>query len=642
VVAITLPDRSIKDYPQPITGRQVAESIGTRLAKDAIAIRISGELKDLDTLITVDSTLEIITRTHQDALEILRHDAAHVLAEAVKELYPETLLTIGPAIENGFYYDFYREKSFTPDDLILIEERMREIVKRDEKISRKEWSRNQAITFFKGQGEPFKAEILEALPESEVISVYTQGSFTDPCLGPHAPSTGHLGQGFKLMKLAGAYWRGDSKNPMLQRIYGTAWADEKQLQVYLTQLEEAEKRNHKKLGREMDLFHFQEEAVGSVFWHPRGWQLYRSIETYIRERLQKQGYVEVRTPQMVDRSLWEKSGHWEKFGENMFTVENDPDRIHALKPMNCPCHVEIFRQGTKSYRDLPLRMAEFGTCHRNESSGSLSGLMRVRAFTQDDAHIFCTPEQILDETKAFCELLVSVYRDFGFEDINVRFSDRPEVRAGADEVWDRAEESLMKATKAAGLNFTMNPGEGAFYGPKLEFVLRDALGREWQCGTLQLDFVLPERLDAHYIGEDGQRHTPVMIHRAILGTFERFIGVLIENYAGRFPLWLAPLQVTVATITSDANVYAQEIADAMNEAGLRVEVDIRNEKINYKVRELSLKKIPVICVIGKREVEERTVALRRLGSQDQEVLALTAAIAKLKEEVMVPSSARLL
>jgi threonyl-tRNA synthetase len=642
VVAITLPDRSIKDYPQPVTGRQVAESIGTRLAKDAIAIRISGELKDLDTLITVDLTLEIITRTHQDALEILRHDAAHVLAEAVKELYPETLLTIGPAIENGFYYDFYREKSFTPDDLILIEERMREIVKRDEKISRKEWSRNQAITFFKDQGEPFKAEILEALPESEVISVYTQGSFTDPCLGPHAPSTGHLGQGFKLMKLAGAYWRGDSKNPMLQRIYGTAWADEKQLQVYLTQLEEAEKRNHKKLGREMDLFHFQEEAVGSVFWHPRGWQLYRSIETYIRERLQKQGYVEVRTPQMVDRSLWEKSGHWEKFGENMFTVENDPDRIHALKPMNCPCHVEIFRQGTKSYRDLPLRMAEFGTCHRNESSGSLSGLMRVRAFTQDDAHIFCTPEQILDETKAFCELLVSVYRDFGFEDINVRFSDRPEVRAGADEVWDRAEESLMKATKAAGLNFTMNPGEGAFYGPKLEFVLRDALGREWQCGTLQLDFVLPERLDAHYIGEDGQRHTPVMIHRAILGTFERFIGVLIENYAGRFPLWLAPLQVTVATITSDANVYAQEIADAMNEAGLRVEVDIRNEKINYKVRELSLKKIPVICVIGKREVEERTVALRRLGSQDQEVLALTAAIAKLKEEAMVPSSARLL
>lgn len=642
MVVITLPDGSVREYPQSVTGRQVAESIGTRLAKDAIAIRIAGELKDLDATVTADAAVEIITRTQQEALEILRHDAAHILAEAVKELYPETLLTIGPAIENGFYYDFCRKVSFTPEDLVTIEARMREIVKRDEKFTRQEMGRDQAINFFKEQGESFKAEILEALPEGEVISIYGQGAFSDPCRGPHAPSTAHLGQAFKLMKLAGAYWRGDSKNPMLQRIYGTAWADEKQLQTYLTRLEEAEQRNHRKLGREMGLFHLQEEAAGSIFWHPRGWQLYLSIENYIRQRLRKHGYAEVRTPVMLDRSLWEKSGHWEKFREHMFTIENDPDRIHALKPMSCPCHVEIFRQGTKSYRDLPLRMAEFGACHRNESSGSLNGLMRVRAMTQDDGHIFCTPEQVLDETKAFCELLISVYRDFGFEDVTVRFSDRPDVRVGSDEMWDRAEESLMKAAKASGLNFTLNPGEGAFYGPKLEFVLRDALGREWQCGTLQLDFVLPGRLGAHYIGEDGGRHTPVMLHRAILGTFERFIGILIENYAGRFPLWLAPIQATIATITCEGDEYAQEIATAMRNAGLRVEVDVRNEKISYKVRELSLQKIPLICVVGKREVENRTVALRRLGSQEQEILALEAAIAKLKNEALPPSDVKLL
>ena len=635
MVAITLPDGSVRQYEGPVSGADIAADIGPGLAKAALAVRVDGELTDLLAPIENDACIGIITSKDDDALEMLRHDCAHVMAEAVKELYPETQVTIGPNIEDGFYYDFSRAKPFTPEDLEKIEARMREIVKRDEAITREVWDRGEAILFFKDAGEHYKAEIIEAIPKDESIGLYRQGDFIDLCRGPHFPSTGKIGKGFKLMKLAGAYWRGDSRNEMLQRIYGTAWFSEKDLKAYLHRLEEAEKRDHRRLGREMSLFHLQEEAAGSVFWHDKGWTLYRTIESYIRSRLAQAGYIEVNTPQLVDRSLWEESGHWEKFRENMFTAESE-EKILALKPMNCPCHVQIFRQGIKSYRDLPLRMAEFGCCHRNEPSGALHGLMRVRAFIQDDAHIFCTEDQITGETKAFCGLLLSVYKDFGFTDVSVRFSDRPEIRAGDDAVWDRAEAALQQAVVAAGLEFTLDPGEGAFYGPKLDFVLQDAIGREWQCGTLQVDFVLPERLDASYVGEDGDKHRPVMLHRAILGSLERFIGVLIEHYAGKFPLWLAPLQAIVATITSDADAYAVRVAEEIKRVGLRVETDLRNEKINYKVREHSHAKVPIILVLGKQEAEKETVALRRLDGEKQEILALDEAVNRLASEAVFP------
>ena len=636
-VAITLPDGSVKQFDGPVTGAELAAAIGPGLAKAALAIKIDGEVLDLSRSIDADSEVEIITRKSEEALDLIRHDAAHVMAEAVQELYPGTQVTIGPSIENGFYYDFAREQPFTPDDLEKIEAKMMEIIKRDEPFIREEWDRDDAVRHFTDIGEKYKAQIIHDLPASETISIYRQGEWMDLCRGPHLPSTGHVGKGFKLLKLAGAYWRGDSNNEMLQRIYGTSWRDEKELKAHLTMLEEAEKRDHRRLGREMGLFHFQEEAVGSVFWHPNGWMLYRTLETYIRARLDRANYVEVKTPQLIDRGLWEASGHWEKFRDHMFTAETEDERIFALKPMNCPGHVQIFRQGITSYRDLPLRMAEFGSCHRYEPSGALHGLMRVRAFTQDDAHIFCTEDQITSETEAFCELLLSVYKDCGFEEVVVKFADRPETRAGEDAVWDRAEAALTEAVEASGLEYTLNPGEGAFYGPKLEFVLRDAIGRDWQCGTLQVDFVLPERLDASYIGEDGAKHRPVMLHRAILGSFERFIGILIENYAGRMPMWMAPVQAVVATITSDADAYAIEVRNALDAAGIRAELDIRNEKINYKVREHSLAKVPAMLVVGQREIEDRKVALRRLGGKDQEFLALDDAIARLTQDCKSPA-----
>jgi threonyl-tRNA synthetase len=636
MVAVTLPDGKVRQYDRPVTGLDVAADIGPGLVKAALAVRIDGEMRDLKREIDHDVAFSVVTTKDQDALELLRHDAAHVMAQAVQELFPGTQVTIGPAIENGFYYDFARAEPFSTDDFEKIEKRMAEIVDRDLPIVREVWDRNDAIKYFKGIGEDYKAEIIQDLPESETITIYKQGEWTDLCRGPHLPSTGKLPKAFKLMKLAGAYWRGDSSKAQLQRIYATAWPDAKQLAAYLEMLEEAEKRDHRRLGREMDLFHFQEEAPGSAFWHQSGWSLYRSLEAYMRRRLERTGYIEVKTPQLVDRSLWEASGHWEKFGEHMFTSESE-DRTLAVKPMNCPCHVQIFRQGIKSYRDLPLRMAEFGSCHRNEPSGALHGLMRVRAFTQDDAHIFCTENQIEPETKKFIDLLSSIYKDLGFESFAIKFSDRPAVRAGTDETWDKAERALLDAAHAAGIDPIPNPGEGAFYGPKLEFVLRDAIGRDWQCGTLQVDFVLPERLDASYIGEDGAKHRPVMLHRAILGSFERFIGILIEHYAGKFPLWLAPRQIVVATITDAANGYAGEVVEKLRAAGLRAEGDLRNEKINYKVREHSLAKVPVILVVGTREAEEKKVAMRRLGGEKQEFLALDAALATLINEARAPS-----
>lgn len=635
MVAITLPDGSVREFDGPVTGAQVAADIGPGLAKAALAIRVDGEMKDLSWEMTEDTTMSIVTAKDDDALELLRHDAAHVMAQAVQELFDNVQVTIGPAIENGYYYDFATEKPFSPEDLEKIQQRMEEIVDRDLAIEREVWDRDELIAKFKEMGEHYKAEIIESIPANEDVTVYRQGDWFDMCRGPHLPSTGKLGKAFKLMKVAGAYWRGDSNNEMLQRIYGTAWADKKALRQYLHMLEEAEKRDHRKLGKEMGLFHFQEEAVGSIFWHPNGWKIYRTVQNYMRTRLEAADYVEVNTPQMVDRKLWEDSGHWEKFRENMF-ITGAEEKVLAIKPMNCPCHVQIFNQGLKSYRDLPLRMAEFGSCFRNEPSGALHGLMRVRSFTQDDAHIFCSPDQIISETKTFCDLLKSVYKDFGFEDVKVKFSDRPEVRAGSDETWDKAESALKEATEAAGLEWTLNPGEGAFYGPKLEFVLRDAIGRDWQCGTLQVDFVLPERLDADYIGEDGQKHRPVMLHRAILGSFERFIGILIENFAGRFPLWLAPQQVVVASITSDHNDYAQEVCDILKKQGLTCDTDFRNESINYKIREHSHAKVPVILVVGGKEVENRTVAMRRLGGKTQEILALADVVDKLVTEAASP------
>ena len=636
-VHITLPDGGVRSYDRPVSGAELAHDISLSLAKAAVAIRVDGAMKDLAAVIERDAGVAVVTAKDPEALELIRHDAAHVMAEAVQELFPGTQVTIGPAIENGFYYDFARDEPFTPEDLPRIEERMREIVDRDEEITREIWDRSEAIDYFESIGEHYKAEIVAGIPAGEAVSIYRQGNWLDLCRGPHLPSTGKLPKAFKLTKLAGAYWRGDSRNAMLQRIYGTAWAHPKQLEAYLTLLEEAEKRDHRRLGREMELFHFQEEAAGSVFWHPKGWTLYRVLQDYMRARLEATGYVEVRTPQLYERTLWEKSGHWEKFREHMFTVESE-DKVLGLKPMNCPGHVQIYKQGIKSYRDLPLRMAEFGSCHRNEPSGALHGLMRVRAFTQDDAHIFCTEAQITAETLAFCDLLRGVYNDFGFSEIVVKFSDRPPMRAGSDETWDKAEGALREATARAGIQASLNPGEGAFYGPKLEFVLRDAIGRDWQLGTLQVDFVLPDRLDATYVGEDGEKHRPVMLHRAILGSFERFIGILVENYAGRLPLWLAPLQAVVATITNEADDYARRVLQALRGAGLRAEADLRNEKIGYKVREHSLAKVPVLLVVGGRESREKTVVIRRLGSPAQESVALEEAIAKLGREGLAPAA----
>jgi len=633
---ITLPDGSVRSYDAPVTAATIASDIGPGLAKAALIAVVDGDEWDLSRPIKTDATVALVTAKDDAALALLRHDCAHVMAEAVLELFPETQVTIGPSIENGFYYDFHRETAFSEDDLASIEQRMHDIVDRDETIVRSVWSRDEAVAFYQKNNEPFKVELVEAIPADQTVTFYQQGDFIDLCRGPHAPSTGKIGHAFKLMKMAGAYWRGDSNRPMLQRIYGTAWTSEKDLNAYLTMLEEAEKRDHRKLGKQLGLFHLQEEAAGSVFWHAKGWVLYREIEAYVRRRLDAAGYSEVKTPQLVDRSLWEASGHWEKFGENMFTAQSEDERTLALKPMNCPCHVQIFRQGIKSYRDLPLRMAEFGSCHRNEPSGALHGIMRVRAFTQDDAHIFCTEDQITDESVKFCALLQSIYADFGFHDVRVKFSDRPEVRAGDDATWDRAEAALTDATNAAKLDTVLNPGEGAFYGPKLEFVLRDAIGRDWQCGTLQVDFVLPDRLDAEFVGEDGNRHRPVMLHRAILGSMERWIGILIEQYAGRMPAWLAPVQIVVASITDSANDYARQIAAAAAAAGLRVETDLRNEKISYKVREHSVMKVPFILAVGGREAGDGTVALRRLGSNDQQVLDAHEAIAMLRDESLAP------
>ena len=633
---ITLPDGSVRSYDGPVTAATIASDIGPGLAKAALIAVVDGDEWDLSRPIETDAVVALVTAKDDAALALLRHDCAHVMAEAVLELFPETQVTIGPAIENGFYYDFFRDTAFSEDDLAAIEKRMHEIVDRDEAIVRSVWSRDDAVAFYQKNNEPFKVELVEAIPADETVTFYQQGNFIDLCRGPHAPSTGKIGHAFKLMKVAGAYWRGDSNRPMLQRIYGTAWTSETDLATYLTMLEEAEKRDHRKLGKQLGLFHLQEEAAGSVFWHAKGWVLYREIEAYVRRRLDAAGYSEVKTPQLVDRSLWEASGHWEKFGENMFTAQSEDERTLALKPMNCPCHVQIFRQGIKSYRDLPLRMAEFGSCHRNEPSGALHGIMRVRAFTQDDAHIFCTEDQITEESVKFCALLQSIYADFGFDDVRVKFSDRPDVRAGDDATWDRAEAALTDATHAAGLDTVLNPGEGAFYGPKLEFVLRDAIGRDWQCGTLQVDFVLPDRLDAEYVGEDGNRHRPVMLHRAILGSMERWIGILIEQYSGRMPAWLAPLQIVVASITDSANDYAREVAARAAAAGLRVETDLRNEKISYKVREHSVMKVPFILAVGGREAEAGTVALRRLGLNDQQVLDANGTILMLRDESLAP------
>ncbi|MBO1073413.1 threonine--tRNA ligase [Roseomonas marmotae] len=638
--AITLPDQSVRQFDGTVTGTTVAASIGPGLAKAALAMQVDGKLRDLSASIEGDARVRFITRKDPEALEMIRHDAAHVLAEAVQELFPGTQVTIGPSIENGFYYDFARNEPFTPDDLPKIEAKMREIVSRNASFLREEWPREQAIAFFENKGERYKAELIRDLPESETISVYRQGEWLDLCRGPHMRSTGDIGGAFKLMKVAGAYWRGDHRNAMLSRIYGTAWRDQKELDAYLLQLEEAERRDHRRIGKEMGLFHLQEEAAGSIFWHPKGWRLYTTVQDYMRRRLDAGGYQEVKTPQLLDRKLWEASGHWEKYRENMFLAtvddESEKDRILALKPMNCPCHVQIFNHGLRSYRELPMRMAEFGACHRYEPSGALHGIMRVRAFTQDDAHIFCTEEQIAAETVEFVALLSQVYKDFGFTEFRVKFSDRPEKRAGDDATWDRSEGALKEACRIAGVEYELNPGEGAFYGPKLEFVLRDAIGRDWQCGTLQVDFVLPERLDAVYVGEDGNRHRPVMLHRAILGSFERFLGILIEEHAGRFPLWLAPVQVAVATIVDEAAPFAREVAAAFRKAGLSVELDLRNEKINRKVVDHIEQRVPVLAVIGRREAEEGKVVLRRLPGREQVTMTLAEAAEALAAEAAAP------
>jgi threonyl-tRNA synthetase len=641
MIDLVFPDGSVRSYPVGTRGRDVAAGLSKSLEKKAVLIKLDGALLDLDRPLTADlltdGKIEILTRDAEDALEVIRHDTAHVLAQAVQELFPGTQVTIGPNVENGFYYDFARDEPFSLDDLPKIEARMRQIVERDEPIRREVVDRDAAIADFEAMGEAYKAEIIRGLPDGETVTVYHQGAaWKDLCRGPHLPSTKHVGKGFKLTKLAGAYWRGDQNNAQLQRIYGTAWASEADLAEHMTRIEEAEKRDHRRIGRIMNLFHLQEEGKGMVFWHPKGWALYRTLEAYMRRRLEKEGYQEVKTPQVLDRSLWEKSGHWEKFGKNMFVCETDEGDTLAVKPMNCPGHVQIFNVGQKSYRDLPLRMAEFGSCHRYEPSGGLHGIMRVRSFTQDDAHIFCREEQIEEETTRFVALLNSVYDQLGVTLHSIKLALRPDVRAGSDEVWDQAEAKLERAATAAGVSVELLPNEGAFYGPKLEFHLRDAIGRTWQCGTLQLDFVTPERLDAEYIAENGSKVRPVMLHRAILGTFERFLGILIENYGGAFPLWLAPVQVVVATITSDADDYARTVAAALAAVGLRVETDLRNEKINYKVREHSLTKTPVICVVGRKEAETGQVALRHLGSDGQTILTLQEALSTLTRQATPP------
>ena len=635
--AITLPDGSVRNFDAPVAGITVAAAIGPGLARAALAMKLDGKLVDLSSIIDRDVSIVFVTRRDADALELIRHDCAHVLAEAVQALFPGTQVTIGPSIENGFYYDFARNEPFTTEDFAAIEAKMREIIGRNAPFVRSVIDRDEGISFFEAKGEAYKAELIRDLPGSEVITLYSQGDWIDLCRGPHMRGTGDVGTAFKLMKVAGAYWRGDHRNPMLSRIYGTAWRDQKELDAHLHMLEQAERRDHRRIGKDMGLFHLQEEATGSVFWHPKGWKLYRTTEDYMRRRLDASGYAEIKTPQLVDRVLWEKSGHWDNYRAHMFLVRVDEDeKTLALKPMNCPGAVMVFRQGVRSYRDLPLRLAEFGQDHRYEPSGALHGIMRVRAFQQDDGHIFCTEDQIGSETVRFVALLSSIYADFGFPDFRVKFSTRPDVRAGSDEVWDRAEGALERACADAGVEYVISPGEGAFYGPKLEFVLRDAIGRDWQCGTLQVDFVLPERLDAEYAAADGTRRRPVMLHRAILGSFERFLGVVIENYAGRFPLWMAPVQVVVATIVSDADTYAEEVAAALKKAGLAVVLDLSNQKINAKIREHSVQHVPVIAVVGRKEAEQRTVALRRLGGEAQEVVPLDEAVARLKVEATAP------
>ena len=649
MITLTLPDGATQQFDKPLTGIAFAESISKSLAKKALALKINGEAVDLATVIDSDCEIAVLTASDEEGVDLMRHDCAHILAEAVQELYPDTQVTIGPVIENGFYYDFARETPFSLDDLEKIEVRMRDIVDRDEEIIREVWNRDEAIAHFRDIGEIYKADIIASIPAGEDVSVYRQGDWKDLCRGPHLPSTGKLGKAFKLTKLAGAYWRGDSNNEMLQRIYGTCWGNEKDLKSYLHMVEEAEKRDHRKLGRDMDLFHLQEEAQGSVFWHAKGYTIWQSLEQYIRRRLTENDYQEVKTPQILDKKFWEQSGHWEKFRENMFVVPDEVPSLEdeeavlsgegelmALKPMNCPAHVQIFKQGIKSYRDLPLRMAEFGCCHRNEPHGALHGLMRVRQMTQDDAHIFCREDQIISEAVDFCNLVKQVYTDLGFEDVSVKLALRPELRAGGDDVWDRAEDGLRAALKAANLDWEELPGEGAFYGPKIEYHLRDAIGRTWQCGTLQLDFVLPERLDASYVGEDGNKHRPVMLHRAVLGTLERFIGIMLESYAGKLPLWLAPDQIMVCPITTEADSYGVTVMEALKEAGLRAGIDLRNEKINYKVREHSVSKIPVILAVGGREAEGRTVSMRRLGSKESQILSLDEAVQMLAAEATPP------
>jgi threonyl-tRNA synthetase len=641
MITLTFPDGARRQYAPGTTGRAVAEGIAKSLAKRTVAMALDGQVADLDDPIGGDAAIEFVSREDPRALELIRHDCAHVLAEAVQTLFPGTQVTIGPVIENGFYYDFARPEPFTPDDFPAIEAKMREIIARDKPFTKESWSREKARQVFRDKGESFKVELVDAIPEGEDLKIYAQGEWFDLCRGPHMTSTGKVGSAFRLMKVAGAYWRGDSNNPMLTRIYGTAWASQEDLERYLKQLEEAEKRDHRRLGREMDLFHFQEEGPGVVFWHPKGWTMFQELIAYMRRRL-KEDYDEVNAPQILDKSLWETSGHWGWYRENMFVTQTEDDRVFAIKPMNCPGHVQIFKHGLKSYRDLPLRLAEFGAVSRYEPSGALHGLMRVRAFTQDDAHVFCTEEQLAAECLKINDLILSTYGDFGFEDIVVKLSTRPEKRVGTDAMWDHAEDVMRRvleeiAAQSGGRVRTgINPGEGAFYGPKFEYVLRDAIGRDWQCGTTQVDFNLPERFGAFYVDQDGQKKTPVMVHRAICGSMERFLGILIEHYAGHFPLWLAPLQIVVCTITSDADDYAREVAAALRKAGLRVEADLRNEKINYKIREHSLAKVSVQLVVGRREAAERTVNMRRLGSQEQRSLPLDEAIRRLTAEAVPP------
>ncbi len=627
---ITLPDGSQRHYDHPVSVADVAMDIGPGLAKATLAGKVDGKLVDASYPIEHDATLAIVTDKDEEGLEIIRHSTAHLLAMAVKTLFPEAQVTIGPTIEDGFYYDFAYQRPFTPEDLQAIEKKMNELAKQDIPISRMVKRRDEAVRFFRDLGEEYKAEIIESIPADEDLSLYTQGDFTDLCRGPHVPSTGKL-KSFKLMKLAGAYWRGDSNNEMLQRIYGTAWRNKKELKGYLHRLEEAEKRDHRRIGKALDLFHSQDEAPGMVFWHDKGWRIYLIIEQYIRDKLRDQGYQEVHTPELIDRSLWEKSGHWDKFQEMMFTTHSE-NRDFAIKPMNCPAHVQIYNHGLKSYRDLPLRLAEFGSCHRNEPSGTLHGLMRVRNFTQDDAHIFCTEEQILDEVSAFIDLLFQVYRDFGFDDVLIKLSTRPEHRVGADALWDKAEKSLEDALNQKNLDWELQPGEGAFYGPKIEFSLRDCLSRVWQLGTIQLDFSMPERLGAHYIAEDNSKRVPVMLHRAILGSLERFIGILIEHYAGALPLWLAPVQVVVLNITDRQEEFAREVAEKLKNSGFRVDLDLRNEKIGFKIREHTLRKVPYLLVIGDREVENASVAARSRGGEDLGSMSVEALTRRLSEE----------